>query len=108
MFNTKCSYFMPKKDIKKLDPLSREALMIAYSSQSKGYKLWDTAAEKLIVSLDVTFDEFSNNYSYQDKSLYRRIFAEECVLHGRRSESGKSFEKFSFRDPSKCGVIYYM
>ena len=33
--------------------------MIGYSTQSKGYKIWNTETSKLVVSRDVTFDESS-------------------------------------------------
>eukprot|EP00171_Calliarthron_tuberculosum_P006130 IDg6130t1 len=45
------------KKVKKLDPRSREALLMSYSSQSKGYKIWDDELQRFIVSRDVTFDE---------------------------------------------------
>ena len=52
---------VPKKDVQKLVARSREALMMGYSSQIKGHKLWDADARKFVVSRDVTFNESSNN-----------------------------------------------
>ena len=57
VFGCKCWYVTPKKKVSKLDPRSREALMIGYSTQSKGYKLWDVESHKPVVSRDVTFTE---------------------------------------------------
>ena len=34
---------------------------MGYSTQSKGYEIWDLESNKLIVSRDVTFDESSTN-----------------------------------------------
>ena len=39
-------YVVPKKDVQKLDARTGEALMKGYSTQSKGYKLWDADARK--------------------------------------------------------------
>ena len=61
VFGSQCWYVLPKKDVKKLDARTREALMMGYSSQSKGYKLWDGDAGKFVVSRDVTFNEKSSN-----------------------------------------------
>lgn len=43
--------------VKNLDARSRSALMMRYSSQSCGYKLWDEDSSKFVVSEDVIFDE---------------------------------------------------
>ena len=61
VFASQCWYVLPKKDVKKLDARTREALMMGYSSQSKGYKLWDGIAGKFVVSRDVIFNEKSSN-----------------------------------------------
>ena len=34
---------------------------MGYSTQSKGYKIWDTESSKLVVSRDVIIDEYSVN-----------------------------------------------
>ncbi len=48
-----------KNKVKKLGARSKEAIMVGYSTQSKGYRIWDTRLAKLMVSRDVTFDESS-------------------------------------------------
>ena len=65
VFGSQCWYVLPKKDVKKLDARTREARMMGYSSQSKGYKLWDENAGKFVVSRDVIFNEKSNNDSQE-------------------------------------------
>ena len=57
IFGSKCWYVLPKTHVRKLDPRARVGLMIGYSSQSKGYKIWDPEVEKVLVSRDATFDE---------------------------------------------------
>ena len=63
VFGAQCWYVVPKKKVKKLDARSREALMVGYSSQSKGYKLLDIESNKFVVSRDVTFNERPCNSS---------------------------------------------
>jgi hypothetical protein len=57
VFGSKCWYTVPRRKLKKLDPRSREAVMMGYSNQSKGYKLWDIILKKFVISRDVTFLE---------------------------------------------------
>ena len=59
VFGCKCWYVTPKTKVRKLDPRSKEGLMMGYSTQNKGYKVWDTNSSTLVVSRDVTFDESS-------------------------------------------------
>ena len=61
VFGSQCWYVLPKKDVQKLDARTREALMMGYSTQSKGYKLCDADAGKFVVSRDITFNESSNS-----------------------------------------------
>lgn len=61
VFGSKCWYVIPKHKLKKLDARSREGLMMGYSTQSKGYKIWDLESRKMIVSRDVTFNENLDN-----------------------------------------------
>ncbi len=57
VFGSKCWYVVPRKNVRKLDPRSNEGMFIGYSTQSKGYKIWDPAFNKIVVSRDVRFDE---------------------------------------------------
>lgn len=59
VFGSKCWYVIPKSKVKKLDARSKEGLMMGYSTQSKGYKIWDIESAKMIISRDVTFIESS-------------------------------------------------
>ncbi len=59
VFGCKCWFVIPKHKLNKLDRRSREGLMLGYSTQSKGYKIWDIESETVVVSRDVTFEESS-------------------------------------------------
>lgn len=41
-FRCHCWYVLPKNEVKKLDARYQEGIMVRYSFQSKGYKIWDT------------------------------------------------------------------
>ncbi len=59
IFGCKCWFVIPKIHTNKLDRRSKPGIMLGYSTQSKGYKIWDTEAQTIIVSRDVKFDESS-------------------------------------------------
>lgn len=42
---------------KKLDPRATECILIGYSSQTKGYRLWDLKRKQIIQTKHVQFDE---------------------------------------------------
>ena len=65
VFGSRCWYNLRRPDVDKLDPRALEAIMIGYARGSQGYKLWDTAEQKVIVSRDVRFDEL-NDYEPSD------------------------------------------
>ena len=63
VFGCKCWFAIPKPKVKKLDSRSKEGFFMGYSTQSKGYKIWDLEFSKLVISRGVTFDESSTNFS---------------------------------------------
>ncbi len=68
VFGSKYLYILPKKQVKKLDPRAKQGLMMGYSNQSKGYKIWDIESSKLVVSRDVSFAETSTHHPSVDIS----------------------------------------
>jgi hypothetical protein len=48
---------IPRSKVGKLDARSKEAMIVGYAAQSKGYKLWDQELGKFIISRDVKLDE---------------------------------------------------
>ena len=61
VFGSRCWYILPKKKVKKLDARSKEGIMMGYSKQSKGYKIWDENSKKFIVSRDIKCHEESGD-----------------------------------------------
>jgi hypothetical protein len=57
LFGSRCWYNMRRPNVGRLDPRACEAIMIGYARGSQGYKLWDVAESKVVVSRDVKFDE---------------------------------------------------
>ena len=84
IFGCRWWYVIPKTKVKKLDARSREAIMVGYSLNSKGYKLWDAESKSFVISRDVKFDEKldrSNSVaisSSDEKSIDVAIQEGEC------------------------------
>ena len=43
----------------KLEPRAKKAIFLGFCHSVKGFKLWDAADQKIVISRDVTFDETS-------------------------------------------------
>lgn len=61
VFGCRCFAWIPHQQRKKLDPKSREMIMIGYAPN--GYRLWDMQARKVRIARDVKFDEGTFPYS---------------------------------------------
>ena len=57
VFGSRCWYYLGMQKVDKLDKRAREAIMVGYARGPRGYKLWDLADGKVVVSRDVRFDE---------------------------------------------------
>jgi hypothetical protein len=57
VFGSKCWYVILRSKVRKLDDRSKEAMMVGYTAQSKGYELWDQELGKFIISRDFKFNE---------------------------------------------------
>eukprot|EP00171_Calliarthron_tuberculosum_P000742 IDg742t1 len=64
VFGSTCWYVIPHSKVKKLDARSNEAMMVGYAAQNKGYKSWDNARSKFVISRDVKFDEKGDKTSH--------------------------------------------
>jgi hypothetical protein len=58
---------IPSEERSKLDPKSRQCVFLGYGKGVKGYKFWDSTANKAVISRDVVFDENSILKSTQGK-----------------------------------------
>ena len=76
--------------------------MMGYSTQSKGYKLWDAYARKFVVSQDVTFNESSNNKSFDtaDKITSTGIIADSVIKDEPTTASNDDTPDFEVEPPS--------
>lgn len=57
VFGCKSMSHIPREKRGKFDPKSKAHILVGYSSTSKGYRLYDIASKKIIISRDVTFFE---------------------------------------------------
>jgi len=53
-----CSLYYHVSD-GKLEPRARKAMFLGFKRGVKGYKLWDSKDQKIVLSRDATFDESS-------------------------------------------------
>lgn len=58
---------IPSEERSKLDPKSRQCIFLGYQKGMKGYKLWDSKANKVVISRDVVFDEKAMLKSTQEE-----------------------------------------
>ncbi|KAL0423292.1 UNVERIFIED_CONTAM: hypothetical protein Sradi_0864000 [Sesamum radiatum] len=64
-----CSAYVhvPSDERSKLDPKSRQCIFLSYKKGVKGYKFWDPAARKMVISRDAAFDERSMLQQHQNE-----------------------------------------
>lgn len=86
IFGSNCFYTVPKSKVKKLDARSQKAIFMGYSTQSKGYKLWDPQTRRMIVSRDVTFRE----------SIRKSAGTEECTIESGDSSNREGESEMRF------------
>lgn len=58
-----------KSERRKLDDTAQELIHIGYEPNSKSYRLWDPATQRIIISRDVRFDE--SHFPLQDKAIHQ-------------------------------------
>eukprot|EP00171_Calliarthron_tuberculosum_P023532 IDg23532t1 len=90
VFGSLCWYVVPRNKVQKLDARSREALLMGYSKQSKGYKLWDVKLDKFIVSRDVSFDEDNQSSTPSEDEEPTSNFDSEQALPDQSSNLRRS------------------
>ena len=77
VFGCLCYSRVPKERRSKLDETSEKCIFMGYSSQSKGYRLYNLKTNKLIISRDVIFDEKAAWNWEEGKILKKTILVNE-------------------------------
>ena len=67
VFGCQSYAYIPKDERKKLDSKSKKCVLLGYGSTSKGYRLYDPAKKKVILSRDVIFNEQKFGYDSIDQ-----------------------------------------
>ena len=93
VFGSKCWYVTPSIMLKKLDPRSQEAMMVGYSKQNKGYKLWDEKINRFVVSRDVRFAESTS--FFHSENVLKHTKSDQIIAdfsHSSNSDESESEE----------------
>ena len=80
---------IPKDERSKLDNKSKRCIHLGYGSTTKGYRLYDLVAKKVLHSRDVLFDETrcvssekeSSHESSSDKITFEKESSDKCVQY---------------------------
>ena len=70
VFGCMCYVHIPAAKRSKLDEKSEKGIFLGYSSQSKGYRVYNLQTKKLIISRDVEFDE-NATWNWQEEKEER-------------------------------------
>ena len=76
VFGCICYAHIPKDERKKLDSKAREAIMLGYGTEVKGYRLYYPNLQKILFSRDVIFDE-SRMYTKENEKDKKLINIED-------------------------------
>ena len=90
----------------KVDPMSKRCIFVAYDDVTKGYRLWDPTARKIVISIDVIFAESSlikpENVKVdveQEHVLSKQLVQlENQFLHGSKEQEEVSSENEVIED----------
>ena len=89
VFGSKAYAQIHKSRRGKLDKVSKPCTLVGYSTQRKGYVLWDAASKKFFQSRDVYFDESALDAERLDSGGDKRLETKQTVQSssGRLSDS---------------------
>lgn len=91
IFGCNAYVHVPSQKRRKLDARAERYIFVGYSSQSKGYRLWDSATKRITISRDVTFDERWNS--------------DASVLDGSVTEAAEMMETMEFSESELDGNL---
>ena len=73
VFGTVCYVHIPKDERDKLSSKSQKCIFLGYCDNRKGYKLYNLATKKIVVSRDVVFNESEkNDHADEDVTSFER------------------------------------
>lgn len=74
VFGSICYIHIPQQKRSKLDDKSEKGIFFGYSTQSKGYRIYNIKTKKLIISRDVEFDEAASWNWDEEKVENKNIY----------------------------------
>ena len=78
VFGCICYAHIPKDERKKLDSKAREAIMLGYGTEVKGYRLYNPNSQKIFFSRDVIFNE---SRMYNELKLIKPVNKVEKLIN---------------------------
>ena len=75
-----CVVYVHSKNQSKLDPRAEKYVFIGYASSKKGYKCYNPATRKIIISMDVTFLENHKYFLQGERNKEKEIFGTLSLL----------------------------
>ena len=75
----------PKGEKAKLDETSEKCIFVGYSSQSKGYRLYNLKTNKLIICRDVVFDEKAS-WDWKEKQVQDQVISFDVEPKNEQNE----------------------
>ncbi|GAU33542.1 hypothetical protein TSUD_143350 [Trifolium subterraneum] len=108
IFGCVCYLHVPNVKRDKLETKSVVGIFLGYSSNSKGYRIYNLETKKILVSRDVQFDEFSKwNWEKSQTEGSSKVMSTEDSLEDQNSEDeGENYDNFPTRGTRTLDDIY--
>ena len=106
MFGSDAYAHIPKEERKKLDFKGRKCVFVGYGDETKGYRLYDPAREKIFFSRNVVFDETKHAIASKFTELQgvRRIEV-DVSSDDVSLDSGSESESEPETDPAESATV---
>lgn len=74
IFGSKAYVGVPRNLRRKLDMRAKEGVMLGYALSTRGYRIWLPNEQKIIETINVSFDEMANKNEEAPQTVFRRSF----------------------------------